>query len=108
MPKSGLKNLPLTPPRISELDNDQKRFLKELSSLFESTQFSSGNELQQAIYNLAKEKNIESKKAFQAIYIALINKDHGPKAGWLVLDALKVDKHFVIRRLEGEIELKKK
>jgi lysyl-tRNA synthetase class I len=42
---------------------------------------------------------IDAKKAFQGLYICLINKDHGPKAGWLLLDEIIKDKEFILQRL---------
>ena len=41
--------------------------------------------------------NIPSKDAFAAIYLSLIGKDHGPKAGWLVLS---LETKFVKKRFE--------
>jgi lysyl-tRNA synthetase class 1 len=38
---------------------------------------------------------LPSRDAFQAIYLSLLGKDHGPKAAWLVLS---LDKAFVQER----------
>ncbi|HLD38225.1 MAG TPA: lysine--tRNA ligase, partial [Candidatus Nanoarchaeia archaeon] len=47
------------------------------------------------LFEWAKELNLSSKDAFSAIYIPLLNKNYGPKAGWLILS---LDKDFVIKR----------
>jgi lysyl-tRNA synthetase class 1 len=89
----------IIPPKTSELDADQKKFLNSLADLLTSTEFTDGNLLQQYIYNLTKNMGIDAKKAFQGLYICLINKDHGPKAGWLLLDEIIKDKEFILQRL---------
>jgi lysyl-tRNA synthetase class 1 len=53
-------------------------------------------ELQTAIYEKSKEKELKSTDAFKAIYTAFLGKDHGPKAAWLLQS---LDKEFVKKRL---------
>ncbi len=83
------------PEKVKELTDQQKNFLKEAIKLVEKND--DPEKLQLALYNLAKELKIDTKKAFAAIYIALIGKEYGPKAGWLVLS---LDKEFVRKRFE--------
>ncbi len=52
------------------------------------------------LYELAKEIELSSKDAFTAIYNSLIGKDHGPKAGQLILS---LEKKFVIDRFREAI-----
>lgn len=82
------------PLKAKELTQEQKQFLKKAVSLIEEN--NNPEELQLALYNLAKELNIDAKAAFAAIYIALIGKEYGPKAGWLILS---LDKKFIQQRL---------
>lgn len=91
------------PPRASELDSDQKEFLSRVASDLLNEQYSDGEALQQAVFELSKTVGIAPKKAFQAIYLVLINKDHGPKAGWLLHDELKRNKDFLITRFTSDI-----
>ena len=72
----------------------QKSYLNKLSS-FVSENLES-EELQTKIYEFAKDMGLSSKDAFAAIYIALLGKDHGPKAAWLIssLDPSFIRKRF--------------
>lgn len=86
-------------PEIAKnLTSKQKDFLKKIAK--EVNNFSNAEDFQKEIYNFAKELNISSKEAFQAIYLSLIGKDHGPKAGWLILS---LDKKFVKKRFNEEL-----
>ena len=49
-------------------------------------------DLQTKIYEKGKELGFSGNETFQAIYLSLIGKDHGPKAAWLILS---LDKNFV-------------
>src|SRR3989344_1122130 len=83
------------PENAKNLTAEQKQFLKQAVSLVE--QNNDPEKLQLDLYSLAKELQIETKEAFAAIYIVLIGKDHGPKAGWLILSR---DKRFVQDRFD--------
>ncbi|MBI2431139.1 MAG: lysine--tRNA ligase, partial [Candidatus Levybacteria bacterium] len=83
------------PEQVKSLSENQKQFLKKISGELDKEW--DAEELQTELYEWAKEINISSKDAFAAIYIALIGKDHGPKAAWLILS---LDKEFVKKRFE--------
>lgn len=85
-------------PDVSSLSPEQKEYLKSLSQFFEGE--ISADELQTAIYEKSKEKEISSSDAFKAIYTAFLGKDHGPKAAWLLQS---LDKEFVKERLRNLI-----
>ena len=57
--------------------------------------FKRAEEFQKRLYELNKDSGLSSKEAFSAIYLSLIGKNHGPKAGWLILS---VEKEFVKNR----------
>ena len=57
------------------------------------------------IYELAKKLKVSPKKAFQAIYLALMGKNHGPKAAWLILSQKK---SFIIKRFKEVTKSEKK
>ncbi len=81
-------------PSDIKLEDNQKAFLKEISRLnFDGT----AEELQQEIYDKGKALDLPSQKSFEAIYLSLLGKKHGPKAAWLVLS---LDKEFVSKRFE--------
>lgn len=83
------------PKEIKNLSKVQKELLsgisKELSKKWEAEDF------QTRIYELGKENGLNGKQAFEAIYVSLLGKDHGPKAAWLILS---LDKDFVKKRFE--------
>ena len=70
------------PEMARDLNLDQKKYLREVIKLFNNEV--DADSLQLALYNLAKEKKIQTKDAFAAIYIAFIGKAHGPRAGVLL------------------------
>ncbi len=70
------------PTETSGLTKEQKQYLAGIITLIESK--SDADDLQQKLYKTAKELSVDPKKAFAAIYIALLGKTHGPKAGWLL------------------------
>ncbi|MBP6913703.1 MAG: lysine--tRNA ligase [Candidatus Levybacteria bacterium] len=80
------------PEETKNLTSIQREYLKKLS---EKVNTKDAEALQLDVYNLAKDLGLSSKDAFQAIYLSLLGKDHGPKAAWLVLS---LDKKFVQER----------
>ncbi len=81
------------PGEAKNLSGKQKELLMKVSKELERQW--SAEDFQKRIYDLSKELEISSKDAFSAIYLSLIGKDHGPKAGWLVLS---LDKEFIKKR----------
>ncbi|MDP3988562.1 MAG: lysine--tRNA ligase, partial [Candidatus Levybacteria bacterium] len=81
------------PEQAKNLNEKQKEFLVKVSEELEK-QWAAEN-FQKRIYEISKELGIPSKDAFSAIYLSLIGKDHGPKAGWIVLS---LNKDFVKKR----------
>lgn len=81
------------PKEIQNLSKEQKIFLAKIASEINKTW--DAEEFQKSLYEWAKKIGISSKEAFSAIYIALIGKNHGPKASWLILS---LDKKFVKER----------
>lgn len=81
------------PEEASSLSDEQKRYLSELASVV--AEEINPEDLQTKIYELSKQFNIPSKEAFRAIYIALLGKDYGPKAAWLISS---LDRDFLIER----------
>jgi lysyl-tRNA synthetase class 1 len=81
------------PGRAKGLSLGQKKYLKKIAS--ELGKKWDAEDFQKNLYEWSKELGILSKDAFAAIYVSLIGKDHGPKAGWLILS---LDKEFVKKR----------
>lgn len=85
------------PIGAKNLSGEQKRYLKHVVKLLETKKWKP-EDLQEELYNSAKKLKVPIKKAFQAIYLSLIGKTHGPKAGWFLLDQ---DKKLVIERFKA-------
>ena len=75
-----LKKLPLGAKAISP---EQIKFFEKIVQLKNSQNWNP-QELQQTIYNLAKD-SIGTKQGFAAIYLSLLGKTSGPRAAWLLL-----------------------
>ncbi len=87
------------PESAKKLSEDQKTFLKDLHQLLTTKEFADGEALQTEIFELAKINPAGPKGCFVSIYTIFIDKTYGPKAGWFMLDLLKKDKEFVLKRL---------
>jgi len=80
-----------------ELSLNQKKFLKEIPQILDTNNI---GELNLSLYRKAKEINLSSKEAFRAIYRALIGKDYGPRAAWLLISSQKDE---VVRRIQSAL-----
>jgi lysyl-tRNA synthetase class 1 len=85
------------PAEVESLSEKQKELLKKIASELEKDW--DAEELQTQIYEDGKALGLNGKETFAAIYIALIGKNHGPKAAWLILS---LDKAFVKKRFNGD------
>lgn len=81
------------PEKAKSLTLHQKEFLQKVSSILDHDW--EAEAFQTEVYNITKQMSLQAKEAFAAIYAALIGKDHGPKAAWLILS---LDKKFVKKR----------
>lgn len=72
------------PAAASSLTADQRNFLVQVNELINSKAEWQPQELQQAVFELAK-GSVGSKPGFQAVYLAFLGKTSGPKAAWLLL-----------------------
>jgi lysyl-tRNA synthetase, class I len=84
------KNLP---EKAQELTEAQRSFLAVIAEKLDAHW--TAEAFQKELFEWAKEAGITSKDAFSAIYTTLLGKNHGPKAGWLILS---LDKSFVQNR----------
>jgi lysyl-tRNA synthetase class 1 len=82
-----------TPEAMSSLSDLQKEYLQKLASLLDEV--TTADQLQVALYDLAKGMELGGRDAFQAIYTAILGKSSGPKAAWLIFS---LDRDFVKKR----------
>jgi DNA/RNA-binding domain of Phe-tRNA-synthetase-like protein len=87
-----------TPEIVSTLSENQKKLLERI--VVEIEKDWDAEEFQTQIYEFGKEIGLNGKETFAAIYKALIGKDHGPKAAWLILS---LDKAFVKKRFAESV-----
>ena len=80
------------PKSAKNLSDIQKKYLRKVS--LELDKSWKPEDFQINLFEWAKELNLSSKDAFSAIYIPLLNKNYGPKAGWIILS----DKDFAVKR----------
>ncbi len=83
------------PPEAGEIDQDQRRFLAELSKRSETEAPASGDEWQTLIFDVARKTELLPKRAFEAIYLAFLGRPNGPRAGWLLAS---LERDFVRER----------
>ncbi len=83
------------PAAAKELTAEQRELLRRVGATLADGH--SAEDLQAAVYTVGRELGLSSKDAFAAVYLALIGKPHGPRAGWLLAS---LDRDFARRRLE--------
>lgn len=81
------------PENAKNLSDKQKEYLNRVSAELDKAW--TPEEFQVNLFEWAKQLELSSKDAFYAIYMPLLNKGFGPKAGWLILS---IDKDFVKKR----------
>jgi len=82
-----------------KLNDKQKRYLRLVIKLLDKNW--QADELQQELYQIAKNNQLNPREAFQAIYLSLTGKKFGPKAAWFLLDQ---DKKIVINRFKKVVK----
>ncbi|MHA1846169.1 MAG: lysine--tRNA ligase [Promethearchaeota archaeon] len=83
---------------VENLTDKQRDALLLFHEYFSKIETSDAQALQNAIFNIAKEKvGISPKKVFQAIYRIFLGKSFGPRLGPFLI---ALDKKFVLERLE--------
>ncbi|HAF63310.1 TPA: lysine--tRNA ligase [Candidatus Beckwithbacteria bacterium] len=75
----------ILPETTATLSAEQKTYLQTIVKVLDKD-WQDADQLQQELYQTAKKMKLVAGDAFGAIYISLLNKSHGPKAAWLILD----------------------
>lgn len=83
------------PKEVKSITPEQKKYLQKVLQELEKDW--RPEELQTQLYEWSKELGISPKDAFTAIYISLIGKPSGPKAGFLLVS---LDKNFLKKRFQ--------
>ncbi len=93
--ESKIKMSEEVPPEARDLSEKQKEYLNKIINLVEGDMDSDG--LQVEFYKASQAMKLNAKDAFSAIYLALIGRQYGPKAGWFVR---QYPKEKIIKRLK--------
>lgn len=88
------KTLPVVAKNLSEL---QKKALGRVLVFVESKESISGQEFHLTLHGIKEELGIAPKDFFEALYLSILGKKNGPKAGWFLS---VLDREFLINRLK--------
>ena len=83
------------PEEAKKLSEKQKEYLGNILKIY--NEGDNAESLQISLYELTKSLNIPTKEAFAAIYLSLIGKTHGPRAGLLLANN---EREKVLKRFE--------
>jgi len=84
------------PESVKNLSPEVKKALKILAERIKYGEWEA-ERIHREIYAVAEELNIKAPKVFQAIYLSILNKKSGPRAGWFLMS---LGREFVIKRLQ--------
>jgi lysyl-tRNA synthetase class 1 len=74
---------PELPPETDELDAEQREFLARLAQRLDAAM--GAKEIHDLVYELASEfPQVKPAALFRAIYVSLLGKPRGPRAGWFI------------------------
>lgn len=83
------------PKAAGKLTASQRQLLIKITEAIDKKW--EAEKFQNEIYKWGKDLGLSSAQTFQAIYLVLLGKDHGPKAAWLILS---LDKDFIKKRFK--------
>lgn len=88
------------PEAAKSLSAAQKNALKELLAYVSSAEALDGQELHTKLHDIKEKTGIAPQEFFKAIYLSILGKDSGPKAGWFLS---VLDKDFLVKRLSETV-----
>ncbi len=89
------------PELAKNFSTEQKNALAELLPFLESEKEIEGQKLHNKLHEIKTSLNIEPKQFFSAIYLSILGKDSGPKAGWFLS---VLPKEFLLKRFKEAIK----
>jgi lysyl-tRNA synthetase, class I len=90
-----------TPEAIKNFTDIQKKSLSKLLEYIESVEKLDGQELHTKLHEIKEQTGIDPKEFFTAIYISILNRTSGPKAGWFLS---VLDREFLVKRFEEVVK----
>ena len=89
------------PEAAASLSDIQKNALKELLEYISSVDSLDGQELHTKLHDIKEKTGITPSEFFKAIYLSILGKESGPKAGWFLS---VLPKEFLIQRFSEVID----
>ncbi len=83
-----------------ELSAAQRQFAKILADKINNQDGLDGQKMHETIYAAKEEAGLQPAEAFRALYLLILGKQSGPKAGWFLAS---LDKDWLVGRLEGRL-----
>jgi lysyl-tRNA synthetase class 1 len=87
----------ILPEAAAHFTLEQKSALKQVLEYVKSHDKLDGQELHTALHDIKNASGIDPKHFFEAIYLSILGKASGPKAGWFLS---VLDRDFLAKRLE--------
>ena len=86
------------PSEVAEITDDMRAYLRAVAeSAINLPEAASGEEWQDLLFRTAVRLEMRTnRRSFAAIYVALLGRESGPRAGWLLAS---LDRAFVVKRL---------
>jgi len=84
------------PEEAKNLSEKQKEALEKVLLFIKSKENIDGQEMHTALHNIRQDSDIDAPSFFKAIYLAILGKESGPKAGWFLS---VLDREFLIQRI---------
>lgn len=88
------------PESAKSFSREQKEVLQKVLEYIKSEKKLDGQELHTKLHEIRKELGTDPKKFFGAIYLSILGKENGPKAGWFLS---VLDRDFLEKRLSEVI-----
>jgi len=90
----------LDPDTRAQLTDEQRAYLVRLGRTLKETPWE-GEAVQDAVFNTSKEVDLKARDAFGAIYITMLGRTRGPRAGFFLAS---LDRDWVLTRLADAAE----
>lgn len=88
-------------PKV-ELSTQQRRFLEELAAHLDREHDLTGQAMHDLIYAVRDQTELKPPAAFAALYLVILGKDSGPKAGWFLAS---LDHDWLVKRLKAAAQI---
>lgn len=82
---------------LEQISPDQRAYLGRLAGVLEATSWD-GSTIQDVVFDLSKEMGLKAGEAFSAVYLCMLGRRRGPRAGFFLAS---LDRDWVLARLSA-------